>query len=71
MTTINTSDFSSQVSEEVLDTLCEIAKFLETGLDRRATTALVQLLGAEISPESLAAAVTEVRRTTSEVVPQK
>jgi len=70
-TTINNNDFRYQVSEEVLDTLCEIAEILETGLDRRATAALVQLLETEISPESLAAAVTEARRTTSKVVPPK
>jgi hypothetical protein len=67
--TTNNTDISSQVSEEVIDTLCEIAEILGTGLDRRATKALVQLLEAEIRPESLAAAVTEVRRTTSRVSP--
>lgn len=66
----NNTDISSQVSEEeVIDTLCEIAEILGTGLDRRATKALVQLLETEIGPESLAAAVTEVRRTTSKVIP--
>jgi mitotic-spindle organizing protein 1 len=62
---------NSSQSEEVLDILSEMADILDTGLDRRATSALVQLLVAGVNPESLAAAVHEIRRPTSTAVPSK
>jgi mitotic-spindle organizing protein 1 len=62
---------NSSKSEEVLDILSEMAGILETGLDRRATSSLVQLLVAGVNPESLAAAVHEIRRPASTAVPSK
>jgi len=49
-------------SQEVLDILCEMAKILDTGLDRRTLSVLVDLLEAGIHPEALAAAIQEIRR---------
>ena len=51
-------------SQEVLDILCEMAKILDTGLDRRTLSVLVDLLEAGIHPEALAAAIQEIRRHT-------
>lgn len=53
-------DVSSR--HEVIDVINELASVLDTGLDRAAISAIVDLLEYGVTPEALVAVITELRK---------
>ncbi|EQC41192.1 hypothetical protein SDRG_01168 [Saprolegnia diclina VS20] len=62
---MNSSASEVGQAKEAFETVYELSRLLNTGLDRESLGIIVSLIEKGVNPEALAAAVKEMRRTTS------
>lgn len=65
MSSTGSKNFNDE-SKEALDTLMELSKLLNTGLDAKTLTACVQLCELGIHPESIATVIKEIKSKVSQ-----
>ncbi|XP_002733331.1 mitotic-spindle organizing protein 1-like [Saccoglossus kowalevskii] len=59
------SSSSTTAARETMDTLLEISRLLNTGLDSETLTICVRLVEQGVNPEALASVIRELRRETA------
>ena len=61
----NNSAYARDARRETLNTLSEISRILDTGLDKESLAICVTLCESGVNPEALAAVIRELRREAS------
>ncbi|CAK8675688.1 mitotic-spindle organizing protein 1-like [Clavelina lepadiformis] len=62
---------SAKPTAEAMDTLLEISRILNTGLDAKTLSVCVQLCELGINPEAIATVIKEIRTQTTNLETQK